>query len=82
MLQSSTTSQVPSNPPGTTNETNPYGEGRAWAFARTMNGKIFLVQCTVLLPKNLDPAALDASAQRAAAEFASILNGVQVEAVN
>lgn len=70
------------NPPGTTNETNPYGEGRAWAFAQTINGKIFLVQCTLLLPKNLDAAAMSGAVQGAVTEFASIVNSVRVEPVN
>jgi hypothetical protein len=69
------------NPPGTTNETNPYGEARAWAFARTVDGKIVLIQCTLLLQRGLNPADLAGRVQRAASEFAPVISSVQLEAV-
>ncbi len=69
------------NPPGTTTETNPYGGARAWAFARTIDGKIVVIQCTLLLPRELDSPALAARVPRAAAEFAAIVGSVRIDAV-
>lgn len=73
--------RTPPNPPGTTTETTPYAEGRAWTFARTVDGRIVLIQCTLLLPRGLDPAAMAGRIQRAAAEFSPIISSVQFETV-
>jgi TonB family protein len=67
---------VPGVPTG-----GPAGEARSWVFARTVNGKVVLVQCTLILPRNSDPAALPARLQQAAADFAPIIKSISVEAI-
>jgi TonB family protein len=58
------------------------GEAREWLFARTTaNGTVLLVQCTLLLPRDLDPAALASRVQQAAADFAPIIRSISVEAI-
>ena len=59
----------------------PAGEARSWVFARTVNGKVVLVQCTLLLPRDIDPAAMPARLQQAAADFAPIIKSISVEAI-
>ncbi len=67
------------NPPGTTAQTNPFGEARTWTFTRTINGKGVLVACTLLLPRGLAGPAIDARVHQAAEEFAPIVNSLSIE---
>jgi TonB family protein len=66
---------------GTADAANARVEGRLWAFARTVNGRMVLVAAMVLLPRDADPAVIASRVQKAAAEFAPIINSVQVEAI-
>jgi TonB family protein len=61
---------------------NPPLEGRLWAFARTVNGRMVLVAAMVLLPRGADPAVIASRAQKAAADFSPIINSIQVEPVS
>lgn len=67
------------NPPGTTTDTNPYAEARAWMFTRTINGKAVAIVCSTLIPRGLDPMAIEARVREAAAEFAPIIGNVSIE---
>src|SRR3954468_7937067 len=69
------------NPSGTADAASPPVEGRLWAFARTVNGRMVLVAGMARLPRDADPTVIASRAQKAAAEFAPIINSVQVEAI-
>jgi TonB family protein len=58
------------------------GEARAWLFARTAaNGKAVLVQCTLILPRDIDPTDLLSRVQQATADFAPIVKSISVETI-
>ena len=73
-----TASAIPGVP-----QSDSVGEARTWLFARTAaNGKVVLVQCTLLLPRDIDPAALPSRVQQAASEFAPIIKSISVETIS
>jgi len=57
------------------------GEVRSWVFARTVNGKVVLVQCALILPRDIDPVALSARVRQAAADFAPIVKSISVDSI-
>ena len=69
-------------PSGISPDQNPFGEARAWMFTRTVNGKVVGVFCMLLVPRGLDPAALDTYVRAAAAEFSPIVNSVTIEPIS
>jgi TonB family protein len=73
---------VPPAPPaaGTPPEAGPL-EARTWAFMTTVRGKVVGLYCVVLIPPGVEGAELEARVQKAAAEFAPIVNSIKIEAV-
>jgi TonB family protein len=67
------------NPAGAAAAPSPYSEARTWMFTRTINGKAVGIACTVLIPRGVDAAAIDARVRQAAAEFAPILSNISIE---
>jgi len=59
----------------------PIGEGRVWLFSRAANGKVMLVQCVLMLPRDVEPATLTSRVQQATADFAPIIKSITVEAI-
>jgi TonB family protein len=67
------------NPPGPASAPAASGEARVWMFMHTSEGRVVGVSCTLLLPRSLDGAAIDARVRQAAAEFAPIVNSIAIE---
>jgi len=57
------------------------GEARVWLFSRAAQGKVVLVQCVLIMPRDLAPAAVASRVQQAAADFAPIVKSIIVEAI-
>jgi len=57
------------------------GEARVWLFSRAAQGKAVLVQCVLIMPRDIAPAAVASRVQQAAADFAPIVKSIIVEAI-
>ena len=53
----------------------------SWLFSRAAQGKAVLVQCVLIMPRDIAPAAVASRVQQAAADFAPIVKSIVVEAI-